>query len=138
MGVDMDLSSASGLRRMRGTLATAPRSVKKDDRQEEHAMADVEVTNNTEAHRFEVNLDGHTAFAEYRLKPGQIVLPHTVVPTAFEGKGVASALARYAFGYARENGLTVIPTCPFMSGWVKKHPDEHDIVDPSCKATLGI
>lgn len=101
-------------------------------------MADVEVVNNTERHRFEVTLDGDTAFAEYRLKPGQIVLPHTVVPPSFEGKGVAGALARYAFGYARDNGLKVVPTCPFMSAWVKKHPEQHDIVDDSCKATLGI
>jgi predicted GNAT family acetyltransferase len=101
-------------------------------------MADVEVTNNTEAHRFEVNLEGETAFAEYRLKPGQIILPHTVVPPAFAGKGVAGALAIAAFGYARAEGLKVIPTCPFMSAWVKKHPEQQDIVDPSCKETLGI
>ena len=101
-------------------------------------MADVEVINNTEAHRFEVKLEGHTAFAEYHLRPGKIVLPHTVVPPEFEGKGVASALARYAFGYARENGLKVIPTCPFMAGWVKKHPEQHDIVDESCREPLGL
>lgn len=101
-------------------------------------MADVTVTDNTERSRFEVNLDGHTAFAEYRLKPGRIVLPHTVVPPEFEGKGVASALARYAFGHARAQGLKVVPTCPFMAGWVKKHPEEHDIVDATCKAELGI
>lgn len=101
-------------------------------------MADVEVINNTQAHRFEVNLDGEVAFAEYRLKPGQIILPHTVVPPAFAGKGVAGALATFAFGYARAGGLKVIPTCPFMSAWVKKHPEQQDIVDPSCKETLGI
>lgn len=101
-------------------------------------MADVDVVNNTETSRFEVKLDGHTAFAEYRLRPGQIILPHTVVPPEFEGKGVASALARAAFGYAREHGLMVVPTCPFMSAWVKKHPEQQDIVDPSCRETLGI
>lgn len=101
-------------------------------------MADVEVTNNTQARRFEVELDGRIAFADYRLKPGQIVLPHTVVPPEFEGKGVASALARAAFGYARANGLKVVPTCAFMSGWVKKHPEQHDIVDDSCRETLGL
>ena len=101
-------------------------------------MADVAVTDSTAEHRFEVSLDGAVAFAEYRLKLGQLVLPHTVVPPAFEGKGVASALARHAFGYAREHGLTVVPTCPFMAGWVKKHPEAQDIVDPSCKAELGI
>jgi predicted GNAT family acetyltransferase len=101
-------------------------------------MAEVTVTDNAAAHRFEVELDGDVAFAEYRLKPGQLVLPHTVVPPAFEGKGVASALARHAFGYAREHGLSVVPACPFMAGWVKKHPEAQDIVDASCKAELGI
>jgi predicted GNAT family acetyltransferase len=101
-------------------------------------MADVEVTNNTRAHRFEVQLDGETAFAEYRLKPDRIILPHTVVPPAFEGKGVASALAKAAFGYARDHGLKVVPTCPFIAAWVKKHPEQQDIVDETCKAELGI
>ena len=101
-------------------------------------MADVTITDNTAAHRFEAELDGAVAFAEYQLKPGQLVLPHTVVPPAFEGKGVASALARHAFGYARERGLRVVPTCPFMAGWVKKHAEAQDIVDPSCKVELGI
>ncbi|HKP79463.1 MAG TPA: GNAT family N-acetyltransferase [Phenylobacterium sp.] len=101
-------------------------------------MADVDVINNTAAGRFEVKLDGETAFAEYRLKPGQIILPHTLVPPAFEGKGVASALARAAFAFARNQGLTVIPTCPFMSGWVTKHPEQQDLVDPSCRETLGL
>lgn len=101
-------------------------------------MADVTVTDNVDARRFEVRLDGEVAFAEYRLRPGVIVLPHTVVPPAFEGRGVASALARHAFGYAREKGLKVIPTCPFMAAWIKKHAEEQDLVDDSCRATLGL
>jgi len=101
-------------------------------------MSDVQVTDNPAAGRFEVVLGDDTAFAEYRLEPGGIVLPHTVVPKAFEGKGVASALARHAFGYAREKGLKVVPTCEFMAGWVKKHPEAHDLVDESCREKLGI
>ena len=97
-----------------------------------------EVVDNAAEHRFEVRLGADVAFAEYRLKPGQIVLPHTVVPDAFAGKGVASALAKHAFGYARDKGLTVIPTCPFMAAWVKKHPEAQDVVDPSCRNELGI
>jgi predicted GNAT family acetyltransferase len=101
-------------------------------------MADITVTNNTAAHRFEVSLEGEVAFAEYRMHPGVIELPHTVVPPAFEGKGVASALARYAFGHAREHGLKVNPTCPFMAGWVKKHPDQQDLLDPAAKRRLDL
>ena len=102
-------------------------------------MADAPtVVMNDETHRFEIALDGETAFAEYRLHPGTITLPHTVVPEAFEGRGFAGALARAAFGYAREHGLKVIPTCPFMAGWVKKHPEAQDLVADHCKAELGL
>jgi len=97
-----------------------------------------DVIDNTAEHRFEVRLGDDVGFAEYRLKPGQLVLPHTVVPDAFAGKGVASALARHAFAFARAQGLKVVPTCEFMASWVKKHPEAQDIVDPGCKAELGI
>ena len=100
-------------------------------------MSDVQVTDNTARHRFEVSLDGDTAFAEYRLKPGQLELPHTLVPPAFEGKGVASALARHAFGYARDHGLKVVPTCPFMAGWAAKHPEAQDLLDPAWNGKPG-
>ena len=63
--------------------------------------------------RFESYLDGETAFTEYVIHNGAIVLPHTVVPPAFEGKGVGSALAKAALGYARLNHLKVKPFCPF-------------------------
>lgn len=98
----------------------------------------LQVTNNTDTHRFEISLDGETAFAEYSLVDHGMILPHTVVPEAFEGRGVASALAKGALGYAREHGLKVIPTCPFMSAYVKKHPEWHDIVHDSYKTILGI
>ena len=96
------------------------------------------VVMNEAARRFEIELEGETAFAEYRLVDHGIILPHTVVPEAFEGRGVASALAKAALGYARDHDLKVIPTCPFMAGYITKHPEWHDIVHDSMKAKLGI
>jgi predicted GNAT family acetyltransferase len=96
------------------------------------------VVMNETTHRFEVTLDGETAFAEYQLQPGAILLPHTVVPPAFEGKGVGSGLAKAALGYARDHGLTVKPACPFIAGYIKKHPEYHDLVDPAWRARLEI
>lgn len=101
-------------------------------------MADVQVTNNTAEHRFEVNLEGQVAYAEYSLVEHGLILPHTVVPEAFEGKGVGSALARTALGYARDHALKVIPVCPFMAAYIQKHPEWHDIVHDTYKAKLGI
>ena len=100
--------------------------------------AGVNVVMNEETRRFEAEIDGETAFAEYRLVDHGIILPHTVVPEAFEGKGVGSALARAALGYARDHGLKVIPTCTFMAGYISKHPEWHDIVHETYRAKLGI
>jgi predicted GNAT family acetyltransferase len=98
----------------------------------------VDVVMNEATHRFEVSLDGETAFAEYRLEPEAIVLPHTVVPDAFAGKGVGSALAKTALGYARDHGLKVKPSCTFMAGYITKHPEYHDLVHPDFRVRLGI
>ena len=93
---------------------------------------------NTATSRFEVTLGGDVAFAEYRLHPDHLTLPHTVVPPAFEGKGVGSALAKAALGYAREHGLKVKPLCPFIAGYISKHPEWADIVDPKFREKLGL
>jgi predicted GNAT family acetyltransferase len=102
-------------------------------------MAEIpDVANNEAERRFEVRLGDDVAFAEYRLVQDGIILPHTEVPKAFEGKGVASGLARAAMAYAREHGLQVIPTCPFMAGYMQKHPETHDLVHPLFRQRLGI
>ena len=88
--------------------------------------------------RFEAYLDGETAFTEYVIHDGAMVLPHTVVPPAFEGRGVGSALAKAALGYAREHGLPVKPTCPFIAGYIGKHREWADIVDPKFREKLGV
>ncbi|MFC5753975.1 GNAT family N-acetyltransferase [Actinomadura rugatobispora] len=89
-----------------------------------------EVTDNAEAKRYEVRVDGEPAgFAEYRLRPGKIVFTHTEVDGAFGGQGVGGALARGALDDARAKGLAVVPLCPFIKGWIEKHPDYQDLVE---------
>lgn len=96
------------------------------------------VVMNSATERFEVTLDGETAFAEYHLHEGYITLPHTVVPPAFEGKGVGSALAKAALGYARDHSLMVKPVCPFIAGYIGKHPEWQDLVHPDFRGRLGL
>src|SRR5262245_53364945 len=98
----------------------------------------ISVVHNEAGHRFEARLGDATAFTEYRLRDGVIILPHTVVPEEFEGRGVGGQLAKAALGFAREQGLEVIPTCSFIAGYITRHPEWHDIVDPSYRARLGI
>ena len=97
-----------------------------------------DVVDNQAEHRFEISFAGETAYAEYQLVAHGIILPHTVVPEAFEGKGIASRLARYAMQYARDRDLKIIPLCPFMTAYMTKHPETHDLVHPSYRARIGL
>ena len=74
-------------------------------------------------------MDGEIAYLEYRFSDELLVLMHTEVPDKLSGKGIATALAAYAFGYARERGLRVKVYCPFVLAWMKKHPEVGDIVE---------
>jgi predicted GNAT family acetyltransferase len=98
----------------------------------------IPVVNNEADHRFEARLGDAVAFTEYRLHNGAVILPHTVVPDAFAGKGVGSQLAKAALGWAREQGLEVIPTCSFIAGYITKHPEWHDLVQADFRKRLGI
>jgi len=89
------------------------------------------VVDNSSRHRFEIELgDGEFAFAAYNLLPGAIRFYHTEVPESHGGQGLGTALIRAGLAAARERGLKVIPTCPFFRAYLKKHPEEQDIVDP--------
>jgi predicted GNAT family acetyltransferase len=90
----------------------------------------IEITNNKAASRLEAHLGEEVAFAEYRKTRGGMVFPHTVVPKAFEGRGVGSALVKAGLEFAREEGLPVIPLCSFFAGWIARHPEHWDEVHP--------
>ena len=87
-------------------------------------MSEIVVTNNPEQNRYEAHLDGELAgFAAYQLTTGVITFTHTEVDPAFGGKGVGSALARGALDDVDANsGRQVRPLCPFIKGWIDKHP----------------
>ena len=87
-----------------------------------------ELRDNPELHRFELALDGHTAFSQYQLGPGTITFMHTEVPKEFEGRGIGSKLVRGELQAARARGLKVVARCPFVAGYIKKHPEFQDLL----------
>lgn len=90
------------------------------------------------ASRFEIALPGgEAAFADYRIEGDSIVFPHTVTPSAFEGRGLASQLAEAALDYARDQGLKVRPHCGFFRAYIAKRPELHDLVHPDERARLA-
>jgi hypothetical protein len=97
------------------------------------------IRDNPDRHRFELDLgDGAIAIAEYNLLRGKIVFTHTEVPPKHEGQGIGSALIRHALSSARERRLQVIPICPFFAAYIKKHPEEQDLLDPAYRRALGL
>lgn len=94
------------------------------------SLDDVTVTNSEEAHRFEASVDGHLAFITYRRLPGKIIFDHTEVPAPLEGKGVAAKLTRTALDFARANHLRVVPLCPYVSSYIRRHSNFQDLLLP--------
>lgn len=86
------------------------------------------IRNNTDRHRFELDVDGHIAFADYELTPGTITFTHTKVPDALTGRGVASRLMQGALAAARTDGRKVVAKCPFVAGYIQKHPEFNDLL----------
>ncbi len=87
------------------------------------------VSDATERERFEAHVDGELAGSlTYVIKRGRLALIHTGVLPAFEGRGVGSALVRFALDSARERGLKVIATCPYVQAYLDRHPADDDIV----------
>jgi hypothetical protein len=84
-----------------------------------------DITDNTERHRFELAVDGHTAFANYKRAEGVLTIMHTEVPKEFNGRGIGSRFVRGIFDIARAQGLKVRPLCPFAAAYMDKHADEY-------------
>lgn len=91
---------------------------------------DVVVTRNEAERRWEARVDGELAgFAAYRLTDHHVYFVHTEVDPQFEGRGVGGALARHALDEVAADGTrTVVPRCPYIRGWIDRHPDYHRLV----------
>lgn len=86
------------------------------------------VRNNEDKSRFEIEVEGEVAFAEYHLVDDHIVFPHTVVPKALEGRGLGAKLVEAGLEYAREEGLSVVPRCSFFARYFERHPEHRELL----------
>lgn len=92
-------------------------------------MADTpKVINNTAVGRFEIPTEVGTATLTYVRSGDTLDLTHTKVPPEMEGRGYGSALARAALDFARAQHLRIIPTCPFVQSFLRRHKEYADLV----------
>lgn len=86
------------------------------------------VRDNKQLSRFELDAEGLIAFSQYKRDGGVITILHTEVPPALGGKGVGSALVRGLLVIVRAENLKVVPRCPFVAGYIAKHPEYADLL----------
>ena len=80
--------------------------------------------------RYELDVDGKLAVSEYNRLANAVMFTHTEVPEALGGQGIGSALARGALDDVRAQGLQVIPLCPFIAAFIRRHREYLDLVSP--------
>ncbi|HYL39511.1 MAG TPA: GNAT family N-acetyltransferase [Bryobacteraceae bacterium] len=100
-------------------------------------MPEPDVTNNPAASQFEFSTGGKLAFLQYKLRPGRLALLHTEVPKELEGHGIGGKLARAGLEFARAQGLVVVPLCPFVVEYIKRHPEFVELVAAEHRARVS-
>lgn len=97
----------------------------------------IPIVNNVAEQRYEAIVDGEVATLAYRLEPGRLVLVSTDVPPNLEGRGLGSALARAALQDAADRGLLVVPLCPFVADYIRRHKGYLPLVAPAYRVNIA-
>ncbi len=83
---------------------------------------------NQERKRLELPLEKGLAYIEYIRAQDKIYLTHTEVPQKLEGQGIGSRIVQLALEKIEAEGLTLVPLCPFVALYLKKHPEWRRLV----------
>ena len=94
------------------------------------------VNNNRQAQRYEIVVGEAVAMIEYWLVDQSIVFTHTEVPKELEGRGIAQKLAQAALEDARARHLLVVPLCPYVAAYLRRHAEYQDLIDPAFRGML--
>jgi predicted GNAT family acetyltransferase len=91
--------------------------------------ADPRVVDNAAEHRYELWVgDDRAGAIEYGTRPGVVELIHTEIDPVFEGRGLGTRFIADALDDTRARGLRLIPTCPFVRAYLRRHPEQRDLV----------
>ena len=89
----------------------------------------LELVQNKEKHRIEFQVNDKLSIIEYIYSPTSIYLTHTEVAPEIEGKGVASAIIEKTLGFIESENLKLVPLCPLVAAYIKKHPEWERVLD---------
>lgn len=93
------------------------------------------IRNNTRKHWFESETEGKLSIVVYQqLDEHTLALVHTEVDPSLEGKGIGSRLVAGVLQYVEQNNLTIVPLCPFVAMYLKRHPEWNRVVSTEYSA----
>ena len=93
-------------------------------------MSEVQLTINGKNGFFHIDIDGQQEAKMTFVFAGddKIIIDHTEVNPRNEGKGFGKKMVTKAVEYARENGIKIIPLCPFAKAVFDKTPEFRDVL----------
>lgn len=86
------------------------------------------IRDNIAESRYEFDVKGGIAFANYRMAPGVVTVTYTEVPAAVRGQGIGAELSAAVLDHIREANLKVVPRCGYFAGFIRDHPEYHDLL----------
>jgi hypothetical protein len=100
----------------------------------------IDVRADREAERYLIEVDGEPAgFTQYRERGGVYSFVHTEIDDRFEGRGLGGRLISAALDDVRSRqGCAVLPFCPFVRGYIERHPEYLDLVPSGQRAQFGL
>ncbi|MGW8251097.1 MAG: GNAT family N-acetyltransferase [Anaerolineales bacterium] len=94
-------------------------------------MPEYQILVNDDELRIETTVNGLLSKIDYQVDGDRIYYYHTEVPPELGGRGIASRMARFALEYARQQGLGVVPLCPFVAAYIERNPEYQSLVVPA-------
>jgi predicted GNAT family acetyltransferase len=90
----------------------------------------VEIFNDGEVSAYVISVDGErVGKAEYLVRDGRHVFFHTEVNEDYAGSGLASRLVQHALDDVRSQQGQIVPLCPYVSAYIRRHPEYENLVD---------
>lgn len=90
----------------------------------------LQVRDDPDGGRYVGEIDGTVvASSFYKVRATTWIFVHTEVDEGHSGQGIGWAVARFALDDVRDKGGRVVPICPFVAAFIKRHPEYQDLVD---------
>jgi predicted GNAT family acetyltransferase len=88
-----------------------------------------EIRRNDHADRYELVIDGEVVgVADYVVNGSVVVVPHTEIEPGQRGRGLGAVLVKGLLEDVRAQGRTVVPTCWYVREYIRRHPEEADLL----------